>query len=88
MIAMQDSFLWEIASTGFRDTTRLAASNVEMSLDILLTNRDKILEMTRLFQEQFNLFIRLLEISDETTLRNRLSSIQNLRKQLYVTLPS
>ncbi|MEI7990271.1 MAG: prephenate dehydrogenase dimerization domain-containing protein, partial [Chloroflexota bacterium] len=88
IIALNDAELWDVASSGFRDTTRLAASNVEMSLDILLTNKDRILDMTRMFQEQLASFISLLENNDEDMLRDYLSSVQNIRKHLFVSSPT
>lgn len=52
---------WSLASSGFRDTTRLAASEVDMMLDVLLTNRDAVLEWLDIFQEQVtNLKIALI----------------------------
>ena len=33
---------WELASTGFRDTTRLASSNPPMRADILMANADEV----------------------------------------------
>ena len=35
---------WALAASGFRDTTRVAASDVDMMLDILLTNREAVLD--------------------------------------------
>ncbi|MGB8648335.1 MAG: prephenate dehydrogenase [Anaerolineae bacterium] len=40
--AEHDPAVWRTAASGFRDTTRLAASDTTMMLDILLTNRDCI----------------------------------------------
>lgn len=41
-----------LAAGGFRDTTRIAASNPELWRDILLTNRASILEVLRTFRRQ------------------------------------
>ena len=35
-----DELAWALAASGFRDTTAFAASDVDMMLDTLLTNRD------------------------------------------------
>jgi prephenate dehydrogenase len=42
--ASTDPMVWDVAASGFRDTSRLAASDVTMMLDILLTNRGAVLE--------------------------------------------
>ena len=43
-LAQDDPQLWQVAASGFRDSTRVAASDVTMMLDILLTNRAAVLE--------------------------------------------
>jgi prephenate dehydrogenase len=39
VIAGNEPLAWALAASGFRDTSRVAASDVDMMLDILLTNR-------------------------------------------------
>jgi prephenate dehydrogenase len=46
----QDSIVDALAASGFRDTSRLAASHVDMMLDILLTNRDAVEQALDLFE--------------------------------------
>ena len=48
---LQDPAVQSLAASGFRDTSRLAASQVDMMLDILLTNRDAIDQALDLFDE-------------------------------------
>src|SRR5690606_13128793 len=36
----EDATLWELAAGGFRDTSRVAASDTRMFMDILMTNRE------------------------------------------------
>jgi prephenate dehydrogenase len=48
--AKQTRGVRSLAAGGFRDTTRLAASSVEMMLDILTTNRDEIEHALDLFE--------------------------------------
>jgi prephenate dehydrogenase len=43
-----------LASSGFRDTTRLASGSAEMAHDIMLTNRDNILHWIDRFQEELS----------------------------------
>ena len=42
--AAGDEQIWEVAASGFRDTSRLAASDLRMMVDILLTNRAAVLK--------------------------------------------
>jgi prephenate dehydrogenase len=43
-----------LASSGFRDTTRLASGSAEMAHDIAMTNRDNILHWIDRFQEELS----------------------------------
>jgi prephenate dehydrogenase len=84
-VALSDQLVWEIAASGFRDTTRLAASNVDMSLDILLTNREMIISILNTFQEQLQMLTHLLEETDEKRLYSHLETIYEIRKRLFTT---
>lgn len=42
--AETDAFIWKLAASGFRDTSRLAGSDPVMMRDILLTNADAVLQ--------------------------------------------
>ncbi|OQY96197.1 MAG: hypothetical protein B6D41_05335 [Chloroflexi bacterium UTCFX4] len=64
-----DEMVWEIASNGFRDTTRLAASDAQMMLDILLTNRENIADLMRVYARRFGELADALYAADEKTLR-------------------
>lgn len=52
---------WDIASTGFRDTTRLASSNPKMRADIIMENREHLIEAARCFIEKIEAFVDHLE---------------------------
>ena len=69
-LAAEDALVWELAASGFRDTSRLAASDVTMMLDILLTNRHAVGEMVSRFADQLNAIAQLLESDDEGGLRS------------------
>lgn len=73
-VAAEDELIWELAAGGFRDTSRLAASDVTMMLDILLTNRQAVGEMLSRFARQLNTITRLLEAENEQTLKFKLQS--------------
>lgn len=45
--ARDDGLAWQLASSGFRDTARLAASDAAMMTDILLTNGPNIARLAR-----------------------------------------
>lgn len=55
----------EYGAGGLRDTTRLAASSAEMWRDILLTNRDAIVEALKTFGATFAEFQKVIEAGDE-----------------------
>ncbi|AVO40280.1 prephenate dehydrogenase [Simplicispira suum] len=56
-----DTFL-SLAGPGFRDFTRIAASDPKMWRDVLLANRDELLAQSKLFQQALHSF--------ETAIRN------------------
>jgi prephenate dehydrogenase len=61
--------VWQVMAGGYRDTSRVAASDVTMWLDILLTNREAILGAVRDYQFALDQFTALLERRDEAGLR-------------------
>lgn len=73
---------WELAASGFRDTTRLAASDSEMMLDIMLTNGENIADMMRRFSRQFAALADLVYGADEAALRQVLESAAQKRREL------
>ena len=78
-----DPAAWEVVAGGFRDTSRVAGSDVTMMLDILLTNQDKVLTALSTCQEQLRALARLVEAGDEGDLRDALSSIRAERLRMY-----
>ncbi|RME42725.1 MAG: prephenate dehydrogenase, partial [Chloroflexi bacterium] len=53
-VADEDALLWPLAASGFRDTSRLAASDVTMMYDILGTNRQYVGEMLHRYRRHLN----------------------------------
>ncbi len=82
-VAANDASVWEVASSGFRDTSRLAASDVTMMLDILLTNRDAVLEMLRTFEAALEDLATLLRSENEDELRSTLVAVRDHRKEKF-----
>ncbi len=77
-----NEIIWEIAASGFQDTSRLAASDITMMVDILLTNRKAILNAVNLFQHQLDKLEHLIAAEEEEMVRDILVKIFERRKQL------
>jgi prephenate dehydrogenase len=83
-IAAGDPVAWSLASSGFRDTTRLAGSDVEMMLDILLTNREAVVDWLERYASQLGALHSALTVGDEVRLRELLASARHTRSRLIV----
>jgi prephenate dehydrogenase len=68
--------------TGARDTTRLAASNPEMWLDILLQNRDPLVEALSSAERGVAELRRLIEAGDRPGLERYLETAREFRRGL------
>ena len=75
----QDPAVWKLAAGGFRDTSRVAASDTQMFLDILVTNREAVLAQMDTLSGHLQELRTLLADNDEDTLRNKLSCSQSTR---------
>jgi len=73
-VANEDTLLWDLVASGFRDTSRLAASDVRMMLDVLMTNSPAITEAIDRFREHLDALDRLLRAGDETALQRALEA--------------
>ena len=60
----QAAHFLSLAGPGFRDFTRIAASDPKVWRDILLANRKELLEQSRFFQEQLKIFENLMAQED------------------------
>jgi prephenate dehydrogenase len=81
--AREDEMLFALAASGFRDTSRLAASDTTMMLDTLLTNRENIANSTRTYSRHLGTLADALERGDETTLRAALESAAEKRRGMF-----
>ena len=81
--AGDDDLTFALAASGFRDTSRLAASEVTMMLDILLTNRENVANLMRACSRQLNHLADLITSRDETTLRATLERAATKRRGLF-----
>ncbi len=71
-----DPLAWSLAASGFRDTTRVAASNVDVMLDTLLTNREAVLHAVAGLGIELERMAAALAAGDETALRAQLAGAQ------------
>ena len=81
MQAAHDKAVWMLAASGFRDTSRLAGSDPEMMRDILLSNRDKVLNRISRAQEHLSQIAELIESDDSDALLRLLCEAQNFRHE-------
>jgi prephenate dehydrogenase len=80
---LNDETVWEVAASGFRDTSRLAASDVTMMVDILLTNAREVSNAVIRYQTQLLSLAQTLEKGDEDGLRALLDTAARQRRVLF-----
>jgi prephenate dehydrogenase len=78
-----DPAAWEIVAGGFRDTSRVAGSDVTMMLDILMTNREEVLKAVATCQKQLGHLASLLGNGDDGALRKALGNIRETRLEMF-----
>ncbi|MCS7059559.1 MAG: prephenate dehydrogenase [Anaerolineae bacterium] len=78
--SLNDPALWRVTASGFRDTSRVAASDVTMMLDILMTNAPAVTGAIRDFQFALDQLTALIERKDEAGLRAYLAAAAQTRK--------
>jgi prephenate dehydrogenase len=76
---LADDTAWSLAASGFRDTTRLAASDVTMLLDILTSNRAEVLHALDGAQSSLQTVIDLIAREDWPQLRSKLEAARAKR---------
>lgn len=77
--SQHDNTPWQLASSGFRDTSRLAGSDLTMMGDTLATNRDAVLDALARFRKQLDTLENLLRSADEPALRAILEQARQAR---------
>jgi prephenate dehydrogenase len=75
-----DERLWQLAASGFRDTSRLASSDVTMMGDVVMGNRAALLSALTRYAEQLADLQALLAADDEAALRARLEQARRARQ--------
>jgi prephenate dehydrogenase len=86
--SLSDPAIWEVASSGFASTSRLAASDVTMMMDILATNREAVLAAVEVFQSWLTTLSDIVCSADESAARAQLSAIREQRLTIGRTAPS
>ena len=79
--AKDDAAYWELAAGGFRDTSRLAASDVRMMGDILSTNTKAVATLLAQFRMQLAMLETMLIAGDDQRLGDSLQPIRSARKK-------
>jgi prephenate dehydrogenase len=79
ILNLDDDLAWMLAASGFRDTSRLAASDVTMMLDILKSNRAEVLNVLESTQLSLQQTIELIKREDWAELRAKLEAVRAKR---------
>jgi cyclohexadieny/prephenate dehydrogenase len=72
----------KFAASGFRDFTRIAASDVAMWRDVFLNNREAVLEMLARFTEDAQAFGRAIRWGEEGFIEDRIRRGRKIRSSL------
>jgi prephenate dehydrogenase len=73
-----------LAGTGFRDFTRIAASDPQMWHDIFLANRTQVLAQIETFKQSLNSFEASLIASDSKALEHTITAARQARVQWQI----
>lgn len=72
----------KFAASGFRDFTRIAASDVDMWRDVFLNNREAVLEMLARFSEDAHAFGRAIRWGEAEFIEDRIRRGRTIRRGL------
>jgi prephenate dehydrogenase len=78
-----DPAAWEVFAGGFRDTSRVAGSDVTMMMDILLTNREEVLKALITYQAKLDDLTRVVAKGDEEEMRAVLGAVRDERMRMF-----
>jgi cyclohexadieny/prephenate dehydrogenase len=77
-----DSEVIKYSASGFRDFTRIAASDPTMWRDVFLNNREAVLEMLGRFSEDLSVLQRAIRFGDGDTLFNLFTRARGVRRKI------
>ncbi|MBD3380246.1 MAG: prephenate dehydrogenase/arogenate dehydrogenase family protein [Candidatus Omnitrophica bacterium] len=80
---LEEKFPATMFATGFKDTTRIASSDAGLWSDILLSNKDNVLEATAKFREILSRIEEALGRENEEDLKEHLRNYKALRDELF-----
>lgn len=80
-LAGQDKRLWQVSASGLKDTTRLAGSDAQMMLEILISNRAHILRQIEGYGQDLMALAEQLRAGDEELLRQTLEAAYQQRSE-------
>ncbi|MDW8325541.1 MAG: prephenate dehydrogenase/arogenate dehydrogenase family protein [Anaerolineales bacterium] len=83
VLAQDDEQVWTLASSGFRDSSRLAASDLTMMTDILLTNREAVLRALAAYRRELDTLATAIESGEADVIRAALAPAQAKRAELF-----
>jgi prephenate dehydrogenase len=75
--------IWELAANGFKDTSRIAASDLTMMVDILAANRENVLQMLHRASRRIDRIVGLMTEKNDEGLRDMLSEIRDRRIGIF-----
>jgi prephenate dehydrogenase len=81
--ALEKPDVWKLASSGFRDTSRVAGGDLTMMMDILSANRDTVIQMLETAQRIMKAFTRSMVDNDEAGLLEALSHVHDRRASMF-----
>ena len=76
-----------LAGPGFRDFTRIAASDPQMWRDILLANRDELLAQSKIFQQSLQSLEELISSGSGDALQSRIGQASETRANWRISSP-
>ena len=82
-LAEEDDLAWKLAAGGFRDTSRVAGGSITMMMDILMTNREAILQAIRQAQAQLSRLEYDLQQGDYEHLQAKLEAARKRRREMF-----
>lgn len=80
LAAVTQSEVIKFSAGGFRDFTRIAASDPTMWRDVFLHNKDAVLEMLGRFSEDLSLLTRAIRFGDGETLHKHFTRTRAIRR--------
>jgi prephenate dehydrogenase len=79
---MQDKKILPLLASGFKDTTRIAASHAVMWRDICLTNQEEILKSISEFKKILEKWQKLIEQANPEVLKREFEEVKKFRDQI------